>query len=305
MMAMSGTSIVAAIGEIIDVVRAGGDLITGAIQSLNGSRSVVVEIDNNTQYTLAIHSHHHDHGGFSSALPSGHISPNSADVFGSQSASWSVLTGTEGRIRYQGDEFEFWVYWNNPFGGGNDCACYVFGKRALLFQTLAICGNGNTDAHMRLVLSPSTRAYRIVNRRSAKVLDVPGFATKDGIGVQQYDYNGGANQQWQLFPVDNTDGNYYVIKNRHSGKVLDVAGASAADQAKVQQFKFHGGANQQWRLATTAGGLFPLGGSYFKIVNRHSEKVLDIPGGSADSQVPLQQFEDHGGQNQQWLVLPL
>jgi hypothetical protein len=41
-------------------------------------------------------------------------------------------------------------------------------------------------------------AYYIVNSSSGKVLDDPGFSTSNGAIIQQYQWNGGANQQWKL-----------------------------------------------------------------------------------------------------------
>ena len=43
--------------------------------------------------------------------------------------------------------------------------------------------------------------YRIVSKYSGKVLDVLGVSQANGALIQQYDYLGGANQQWQLVPV--------------------------------------------------------------------------------------------------------
>jgi hypothetical protein len=45
--------------------------------------------------------------------------------------------------------------------------------------------------------------YMIVSKLSGKVLDVRGGsgATANGLPIQQWDYLAGANQQWQLVPV--------------------------------------------------------------------------------------------------------
>jgi hypothetical protein len=43
--------------------------------------------------------------------------------------------------------------------------------------------------------------YEIVNRQTGRALDVTGSSTANGTLIQQYDYLGFPNQQWQLIPV--------------------------------------------------------------------------------------------------------
>ncbi len=86
----------------------------------------------------------------------------------------------------------------------------------------------------------------IMNNLSGKVLDVTGSSTSNGTQIQQWDYLGGANQQWVLVPVP---GGYYAIVNALSGKVLDVTAASTSNGTVIQQWQYLGGWNQQWQLA--------------------------------------------------------
>ena len=60
-------------------------------------------------------------------------------------------------------------------------------------------------------------AYYIVNEASGKVLDDPGFSTSNGAVIDQWQLNGGANQQWNLVPLP--DGNQKIV-NVPSGMVL-------------------------------------------------------------------------------------
>jgi len=46
----------------------------------------------------------------------------------------------------------------------------------------------------------------------------------------------------------------------------------------------------------------PQDGIIYVILNRHSQKVLDIPGGSRSLGVQVQQWEQHSNTNQQWRV---
>jgi Ricin-type beta-trefoil lectin domain-like len=94
----------------------------------------------------------------------------------------------------------------------------------------------------------------------------------------------------------------YKIVNWWSGKVLDVTGG-ASDLAMqngtpVTQYQWLGGLNQQWEL-------IPLGNGYSEIVNRQSQKVLDVIGGDLNNGTGIQQWEWIGGLNQQWQIVPI
>jgi hypothetical protein len=129
--------------------------------------------------------------------------------------------------------------------------------------------------------------YYLVNGASGKVLDDPSGSTTNGTSIQQYQLNGGSNQQWQVGSLSN--GNDYIM-NAASGKVLTAIGSS------IQQYSWNGGTNQQWRFK-----LLPDGND--EIMNAASGEVLDDPGGSTANQTPIQQYPLNGGSNQQWKVL--
>ena len=85
--------------------------------------------------------------------------------------------------------------------------------------------------------------YYIVNEASGKVLDDPGGSTSNGTVIDQWQLNGGANQQWDLVPL--ADGNYEIV-NESSGKVLDDPNSSTSNGTQIIQCQPNGGANQQW-----------------------------------------------------------
>jgi hypothetical protein len=121
------------------------------------------------------------------------------------------------------------------------------------------------------------------------VLDVPDASTADGIFIQQFKYNGGPNQLWQVTFLGN---GYYSIRNFNSGKSLDIPDGSMLPGVKVQQFTYHGGTNQQWKIKASNG--------VKRIYNRRSGLALDVPDGSGASGVLIQQFTPNGGSNQTW-----
>jgi LGFP repeat len=121
---------------------------------LNTSRTCLLEITNQTDRPLRVLDHAHDHGGFAEP-PSFEIPPHTTDVFGSQSKAGSVMTGTEGGVRYRiGDlATTLRVGWDNPWAGGNDSSATLDGPDRLAFHVGSITGAGD-NAHMKYELRP-------------------------------------------------------------------------------------------------------------------------------------------------------
>jgi len=139
-----GLVAIAETAEAVQKIAEAAETIAGV---LNGPRSVILQVQNRTDRTLRRISDEHEHGGWAQG-PQPEIPPMTADVFGSQSAAWSVGTGTEGKVIYSGGDFEFEVYWDNPFIGGNSCRTKLRLPGADGFETDSTCGNGNEDAKM-------------------------------------------------------------------------------------------------------------------------------------------------------------
>jgi len=102
------------------------------------------------------------------------------------------------------------------------------------------------NSNQQWILVPLGGFYKIRCALSNEVLDVPGFATGNGVIIQQYPENGGLNQQWLLVNVGNE---FYKIVSRSSAKVLDVPGFVTGDGAMIQQYTDNGGINQHWHLS--------------------------------------------------------
>jgi hypothetical protein len=123
---------------------------------LTAGRSVIIEVDNNTDLTLVKIDDTHDHGGFA-ALPKLTIPPHSVDVFGSQSKGGSVGTGTEGSVTYGAGGLQMQIEWNNPFIGGNETKVGqnnsgLGGPDATRFLAVHQTGAGNQQAQARFML---------------------------------------------------------------------------------------------------------------------------------------------------------
>jgi len=132
---------------------------------LTGSRSVTVEVDNNTALTLVRKGWHHYHGGFVK-FPADRIGPYNADgkgcvdVFGSQNKGGSIMTGTEGWVSYYGHETTqtgvgrpilfLRVAWDNAYVGGNKAKVQLAWSHDYRLRYAG--GSGNTLAAFRFQL---------------------------------------------------------------------------------------------------------------------------------------------------------
>jgi hypothetical protein len=174
-----------------------------------------------------------------------------------------------------------WASQVRPEGGGGNYGTTSGGFDQLGFGTLTC----TLDA---APLPNGT--YRIVNRKSGKVMDVSGASTADKANVQQWTSNGGTNQQWTLTSLGN--GQYKII-GVGSGKSLDISGNSTADGANAQIYPYNGGNNQRYTLIYTTGG-------YYRITPVHSGKCVEVAGGSTADGGNVQQWTYNGGTNQQW-----
>src|SRR5215470_11300496 len=141
--------------------------------------------------------------------------------------------------------------------------------------------------------------YAITAQNSGKVLDVRGGpgAVSNGTLIQQWDYLGGTNQQWQITAL--ADG-YYNVKAVNSGRCLDVIGgpAATADTINLQQYDcLANQSNQEWAF-------YPVGNGVYKIIAKHSGRGLDVTGGAGATQngILIQQYDYLGGSNQQWTL---
>jgi hypothetical protein len=88
---------------------------------------------------------------------------------------------------------------------------------------------------------------------------------------------------------------YYRIVSLDSGKVIDVTDSSTENGAKIViNTKSDDSESQQWKMVKA--------GDYVKLVNRKSGRVLDVPNLSKEEGIDMIQWDDNGGENQQWTM---
>jgi hypothetical protein len=119
-------------------------------------------------------------------------------------------------------------------------------------------------------------AYQqIVNRYSDQCLDVWGASTEHAANVGVWRCVGADNQLWYFqeagtfyVPSEQRSDKFYYVRVRHTGMCLNVAYWGQADGADVVQANCSNGTNEQWRLKD-------MGGGYYQLRARHSDKCLD------------------------------
>ncbi|MDD2559613.1 MAG: RICIN domain-containing protein [Bacteroidales bacterium] len=150
------------------------------------------------------------------------------------------------------------------------------------------------------VPEPVNGRYVLVNRNSAKVMEVENGSTSAGSNVRQNAWNGAAYQQWNVSPVDPRivgDYSYYSIIALHSDKSLDIYNWSLNNGGNIIAWDDAKGANQQWYLEYAGDG-------WFYIRSRHSSHCLQIQNASTANAANIQQGTKNGSANQQWRFLP-
>ena len=141
----------------------------------------------------------------------------------------------------------------------------------------------------------SLPAYYIVNNASGKVLDDPNSSTRNGAVIDQWQLNGGANQQWET--VQLPDGNLKIV-NVASHKVLGDPGYSTSYPTSIVQWKWNNGMNEQWYWYSSGGA-----GNGFALVNAYSHLAIGDPGSSNSNGTPIIQWQLNKGMNEQWTLL--
>jgi hypothetical protein len=100
---------------------------------------------------------------------------------------------------------------------------------------------------------------------------------------------------WSILPSN------VRIDNRNSNLSMDVADASLLDGAAVNQFTTQNGANQRWRLIPVDAVKNP---HPIAIVSVNSGEALDVPNGSRNTGIAIQQYSLNYAHNQLWLLSP-
>ena len=133
----------------------------------------------------------------------------------------------------------------------------------------------------------STKSYRIVSKKSGKVLDVSGAGTTNDCPIIQWGYHGGSNQQWRFFSLGS---GYFKVMARNSSKYL--ACHYTSNGSKVYQYDYYSGGYKDWKIECVGNT------GYYRLIHRASGKVLDVTGASTADGAKMQIYAWTGSDNQ-------
>ena len=134
------------------------------------------------------------------------------------------------------------------------------------------------------------KCYKIVNKRSGKVLDAYGSCNNNS-KITQYSYYGGTNQQWRLTALGN---GCYKLAARNCGKVL--ACYDTYEGANTCQHDYDPWGAKDWKIECATG-------QYYRIKHRLSGKVLDIEGDSYNDGAAAEIRTHDGTDSQLWEIV--
>ena len=133
--------------------------------------------------------------------------------------------------------------------------------------------------------------YQVVNRNSAKVMDVTGASTANGAKIQQWAYAGNTNQKWVF---THRGANQYTITSSQTGKAIDQAAGQILAGNFISMYTLNTGAvNQRWIPMPTDSG-------YFKLMSANTGLILQVNGASTANGALIDQQEFLNTFNQQW-----
>ena len=152
------------------------------------------------------------------------------------------------------------------------------------------CVDGFTNQMFTLepiVTAPTfSGTYAIIASHSGKALDVYAWGTSNGTNICQWDYWGGATQQYVVTPVD---GEWHsIVPVIATEKALDINGCTTDAGANVQIWDYWGGSCQQFRFQSSGSGVY-------RIISRNGELCLDIANASTDNGANLQMWNCTSG----------
>jgi hypothetical protein len=137
--------------------------------------------------------------------------------------------------------------------------------------------------------------FKIVNRKSGRVLDVEFGSREEGAAIIQYHdkAQGNDNQRWTWVG----DGPHRLLKSKASEMVLSVD-----NQGNAVQRRAEGIANAQlWRVSEVKdGGKTP--GGYVKLVHANTGSVLSVAGES-DADGAKAVLKDEAGLARRWILI--
>ena len=144
--------------------------------------------------------------------------------------------------------------------------------------------------------------FYVISKKSSLFLDLQGGSADSGTNVEVYKGHFGNNQKFKFNKVDVIkgskniqNGTYNISSKGNFDKVFDIHGASDKNNANLELYKRTNDLNQQYELQYLDDG-------YYKIVVKHSKKVLTVANASIKEGANVMQYDDLGLDAQKWVL---
>lgn len=138
-----------------------------------------------------------------------------------------------------------------------------------------------------------TGNWEITNVNSGLAMEVYNWSTANGGIVDQWAYDAGNNQRWNITYLNN---GLYQLTNINSGLVLDAVNKGKTNGTKMQQWSNLSGSNQEYIIRRAAND------TDIVITNSNSGLAVEVPGFSTSNGTQLDTWGNNGGTNQEWLL---
>ncbi|QHS59416.1 RICIN domain-containing protein [Chitinophaga agri] len=254
------------------------------LRELSGRVNTIFGIRVKNQQEVANFYNDCDYKGFANGLEAGDYDLSRLQSLGIGNDQLSSLTVAEG--------FEVTVYENLNFTGAS---------RTYRGNVSCLVADGFNDktTSLRIRTTGSTGldgTWLIQNRNSGKYMDLAAERVlENGGNIQQWEYAGGNNQQFQLSHLG--DGAYKITAVA-SGKVVDVDAVSKDEGANVHQWDNVNGLNQQFVFVSSGDG-------YYKIIPKHSGKLVEVADASFSNGANVRQWGNNSQTCGQWRLVPI
>ncbi|WP_412538020.1 RICIN domain-containing protein [Longispora sp. K20-0274] len=167
--------------------------------------------------------------------------------------------------------------------------CYI----GMLGTGVTGCTPGQTEPGKKWDLTFHAGAggpWTYANANSGKCIDMPNFASGNGVHADQWTCDGGSNQKW----TQRVRGAGFEIVNLSSGKCLEMPNFNTTAGYPADQWTCDGGSNQLWfeRFNTTT--------KMYSYANVYSGMCLELPNWNTTNGTAIDQWPCDGGTNQGW-----
>ena len=147
--------------------------------------------------------------------------------------------------------------------------------------SVVTAGAGNVTSSSSVTNSIINGTYSIIATHSGKALDTYAWGTTNGTNICQWSYWGGATQQYIISSVDGIW--HRITPVISTGQAFDVYGISTESGANINTWSYWGGYGQQFRFQVAGTGKW-------RIINRNSDKCLDVASASTADGANVQQW---------------